>query len=57
MDGQCREAMDRCSSLISTAQWAKMGANWNIHGVKINPISDFVALEQIDLCERKIANP
>jgi len=24
--GQCREAMEKCSRLFSTAQWAKMGA-------------------------------
>ena len=43
--GQCREVMDECSSLFSTAQWAKMWANWNIHDVKKIPTSDFVALE------------
>ena len=32
----------------------KMGANWNIHGVKMIPISDFVALEKIDSCGREI---
>ena len=28
---------------------AKMGVNWNICVVKMIPISDFVALEEIDL--------
>ena len=28
--GQCRKAMEKCSSLSSTAQWAKMGAYCHI---------------------------
>ena len=32
----------------------KIWANWNIHGVKMIPISDFVALEQIDSCGQEI---